>query len=290
MTINETNGITVNGQTVNSLIVNANGTINTGAAVSVAGQLTFNAIGATSDVSLGHNITGTTGVTLNAGRTITQTGGTKVNGGGLAVNFVSGNVSLVTNVDSLSSSAAGQSLIVTEDDGIDVGNITLNSLTVNAGRVASGNINTTTAISVAGDLVLDTLDGVVALNNDVNGTNSVTLNGDDGVVDFGGIISGGLLTIHSDNSVTTLRTNVAQLRVVNSAAVYFDEADGIEILDVNASFFRVTAGTFAAGNLTTSGTITVGDSVNPLECRRNFRHYLGQQYKCTEYSGIAHCR
>lgn len=178
----------------------------------------------------------------------------------LTVNFGTGNATLSTAVNSFNATAPGRMLSINEDDGIDIGTVSLDSLTVNAARLATGNITTTADISVAGNLVLTTgNDGAIALSHNLTGTNLVTLDASENIVQFAGTVSGGLLTVNIGSGNSTIKTNVAQLRtsIVSTSALSIEEANGIQLLDLVGGQQTVTAGMISAGNITTSNDVSL---------------------------------
>ncbi len=241
LTVNEANAIQVNGQGVNSLIVNSNGNITTGAAVSVAGQLTLNAQGATSDIILTNNINGTTGVTLNAGRTLSSTG--TVSGGALQVGFGSGTTMLSTNVTSLATTSGG-SLIVSEANGIQLLTQGVTNLNVSTTDAA---LTTGATVSVSGNLFLTAGGtafglGSMALTNDVHGGTSVTLLSGSTLTSTG-VISGGVLDVSFDGS-TTLTTDVAALYLTaggSNKTLTINEANAIQLQQASIQNLTVNA-------------------------------------------------
>jgi hypothetical protein len=176
------------------------------------------------------------------------------------VNFVSGSATFTTEINSFNATAPSGSLTINERDGVDIGVVSLNSLTVNAGNFAAGSIVATANISVPGTLTLHNANGAIQLNNSISGTTSVTLDAEGGITQLGGTISGGLLTVNMANGISTLTTNVSQLRtnVATGSTLSIQEANGIELLDIVGDTITVTAGMLGAGNITTANDISVG--------------------------------
>ncbi len=81
-------------------------------------------------------------VTLNSNAGI---GSATVAGNLFTVNFGSGSGTFSTEINSFNSNAPTGSLTINERDSVNIGTVSLNSLTVNAGRFSTGDITTTSS-------------------------------------------------------------------------------------------------------------------------------------------------
>jgi hypothetical protein len=159
------------------LIINANGSISTTSGVlfniSVLGDILFFANAG--DVILNSNLAAVDDITLSASGTITQNAG-QILSDDLALNWGTGNVTLATDVNSLSSNSSGNNLTINEASGIVLNSQNVTDLTINAGLASAGNIALGTALNIPGVLILDNNNGDIVLGaNDVDAL-SATLN------------------------------------------------------------------------------------------------------------------
>ncbi len=172
-----------------------------------SGQLTLNAQGAASNIALGTNINGTTGVTLTAGGTITQSAGT-VSGGVLQVGYGgAAAVTLATNVASVNAVNAVGALTINEANGIAVSaSGTTSNLTVNSGLSTAGLLSTIGAISLT-NLTLNAQGSGsdIALGHNISGSTAVNLTAADTITQSAGTIGGGALTVNFVNGPVVLR-------------------------------------------------------------------------------------
>lgn len=126
-------------------------------------------------LTLNANVTGTNSVALVSFAGLTQSSGTVI-GGALNVDFVTGPVTLVTNVASLTASGGStQTLTINERDGIDVQSAEVGTFNLNASQIASGNV------LVSGDIDASVVSivnagGNVTIDADVDATTSLTIN------------------------------------------------------------------------------------------------------------------
>ncbi|MBX3148659.1 hypothetical protein KF728_00780 [Candidatus Obscuribacterales bacterium] len=126
-------------------------------------------------LTLNADVTGTNSVGLVSFAGLTQTSGTVI-GGALNVDFVTGPVTLVTNVSSLTASGGStQTLTINERDGINVISAAVGTFNLNASQIASGNV------LVSGDIDASVVSivnagGNVTIDADVDATTSLTIN------------------------------------------------------------------------------------------------------------------
>ncbi len=284
LNINEVNGISLLAQTLGSLnVTTTNGSITVDAPFSVTNALSLNAQGggsvvdinsaiagttvqlsAADNVSLDGNVTGSTSVTITAGNTITQTGGTSVNGGALSLTWTNSAVTLATDVASLTSNSAGNTLTINEDDGIVLNSQNVANLNVNAGIGSNGNIVTAANISLSGNLNLDVNNGGnIVINNNVGGNNvSLDANGTITQAAFTQITATNLLTIAFVNGPVSLNTQTGSLTTLSGTTLTINEVDGINLLAQGVNTLNVNAGLTGAGNITTGAAITVAGALN----------------------------
>ncbi|MCW5954563.1 MAG: hypothetical protein KIT69_20105, partial [Propionibacteriaceae bacterium] len=278
LTVNEANAITVNGAAVGSLFVNTtNGSITTGNSLVVGGTLSFNAGGSSSDILLNHDITGNTAVSLTAADQINQSAGVhRVAGGAVSLAFGTTGSTLRTNVTSMTSNAAGQSLVIDESNGISLLGQTLGSLSVTTNGLLSVDapfsVATTTltanggagAIDVNGAITATTLTMVastsISLDANVSGSTSVALNAGSTITQSSGALvsGGGALSLTFTNGPVTLATNVGSLTANGgTAGLIVNEANGLDLLGMTLGALTVNAGLTGAGGLSTFNAISV---------------------------------
>ncbi len=129
-------------------------------------------------LTLDANVTGTNSVTLVSGAGLTQTSGTVI-GGALNVDFVTGPVTLVTDVDSVTATGGStQILTINERDGIDVTSADVGTFALNASQIASGDVLISGAIDASfvnivnagGNVTIDAdIDAAILLTIDTSG-------------------------------------------------------------------------------------------------------------------------
>ncbi|MCW5954677.1 MAG: hypothetical protein KIT69_20685, partial [Propionibacteriaceae bacterium] len=269
--------------------------------ISVSGLVsadTVSLVNNSGNLALGANITGTTSVNLNSAGTIFQTLGTTINGGGaLTVAFVTGPVTLATDVASIAANAPAQTLTINETNALSIGNTTLGTFIVNAngsitttGAIATTNIdlnangagnditvNGGSTITASNSASLDAADDItvagsvsgttLAMNGDaisvggtVTGTSTIAVNAAN-TIGGAGSYNGGALSLSWVNGTTTINTNVASLTTVggNGNSLTVTEANAITLLgQTNVNNFNLTAG----GTVTTAADIAVAGDLN----------------------------
>ena len=239
-----------------SVVGSTSATINAGEDVNITASGSVTApvvvINAGDDIDLVGNVAGATSVSLDAGDTITQVIASVISGGALSVTFVNGPVTLNTDVNSLTSNAAGQSLTVIEANGIDILSQNLDSLSVFAGTVSAGDIVVQTAQNL-GTLVLQNFDGDVILNASTTTSGNTSLAANETITQNVGQITADQLNLLWATGNVTLSTEVNSLNAnggTNNLTI--NEASAIEIVNLFAGTSTINA----------AGTITA-DAVSP---------------------------
>jgi len=265
--LNNTGNLVLLAQSVNNLIVNnSGGSLDTGAVVTVTGDLSLNTTGGS--VNLFNDINAGNNVALSAqGGTIFQAGGTNIDGANLDVSWTAGNVTLVSTVDSLDAFSPANDLTITNTGNLTLGSIVLSNLTVivNSDLIVSSDINLV-------NVNLQANTGSIILNADVNGSNSVTLTAFDTITQQLGefVTSSGLLTLNFNtntfNNPVTLATNVGSLTANgNGASLTINEGDNINlnaISDINALAINAFGDINIGANVSATSSIfstAVGD-------------------------------
>lgn len=241
VTLNDVNGVTLDTSALSgSLSVMANGIINQGGALNIAGTSTFTSGG--SPMSLGDAGNLFTGdVALNGGDTILAAG----SGIALGPTAISGNLNVTVSGGSITqTSALSISGLATFNAG--------------AGSISLGAANSFGTLGVNGaSATVNTSGGVDVGVSSVSGTYSLTTGG--AITQSGGVTAG-LLTLNSGGPITmTAGNSVAILgNVTRGGAFSFYNAGSINI-----------AGGFSAGALGNSITIQSGGDIT-LDPSSNF--------------------
>lgn len=242
----------------NSLIVNSGNDINLNAAS--GGQVV--AFNAANNINLNGDLAGTTSVSLNAGNTITQGVTNFILGGALSVAFVNGPVTLTTGVTSLTSNAPGQALTINEGDGINLLSQNVDSLTVNAGVVAPGNIVVQNALNL-GTLFLQNFNGDVILNASTTTTGNTSLAATGTITQNVGQITADQLNLLWGTGNVTLSTEVNSLNANGGPNnLTINEASSIEIVNLFAGTATVNAAGSITANAVSPNAINVTGDLN----------------------------
>ncbi|MBK8191162.1 MAG: filamentous hemagglutinin N-terminal domain-containing protein [Vampirovibrionales bacterium] len=265
--LSEASNLTLNASAVGgTLEISAAGDITTAGAIS-ADATTLASSDPDGDISLNHNVTGTTSLTITASGTgdITQSAGV-LNAGTLALSSTSGNIGTAGNA--IDSNAAAASLNTSGDAFLSEAN----NLTINASAVggtleisAAGDITTAGAISAdAASIASSDPDGDITLNHNVTGTTSLTItaSGTGDITQSAGTITGGLLTFNSNGGLGTaldrLDINAATLTLNTAGDLFLNETDNITL---NAATALHTLDLAAAGNITLQGNLNAADTL-----------------------------
>ncbi|MBX3074550.1 hypothetical protein KF913_11515 [Candidatus Obscuribacterales bacterium] len=273
LTINEATSIDIVNLLVGAATINANGNITTSASFpdvisAVTGNLALNAAG---DITLGSDVSAINTVFLNAGGTITQTTGS-VNANLLDLTWVTGAVVLNTDALNLNASAPGQDLTINNAGGINILNIDLNSLTVNAGLTATGNIVVVNPLTVPGPLVLNNSDGDIVLNAGITSL-SAELTASGTLTQTAGVIETGSLILTWGTGAVTLDTSVDYLVATSPGnSLTINQTGDIVLGGIDLTTLTVTAASdietsvdFTVTNLNltaTGGSINLNSNVN----------------------------
>ena len=318
-TVNYTdpNGIDLAGITAGTFNLNASGAITDSAALIITNLNIVNTTGATTldfasnDVDNlnvaagaqtvtfrdadGINLAGITAGTLSiqAGGAITDSAATVVTN--LSVTNTAGATTLdfaSNDIDNLTISAAGQTIAVTDIDGINLSGGSAGTLTIiaggpvtDSGATTATNLNVTSTGTVtldaandAGNLFVSAA-GQTVTYNDINGLNLAGITAATFNLTTGGAIADTLATIVTDLNITSggavvmdVATNNAANIIINAGAnaVTYVDANALAIAGLTAGTANITAnglltdtGTISAGtlNITNTGGATVLDNV-----------------------------
>ncbi|MBX3153361.1 hypothetical protein KF728_24595 [Candidatus Obscuribacterales bacterium] len=273
LTINEATSIDIVNLLVGAATINASGNISTSASFpNVISALTGNlALNANGDIILGSDVSAFATAFLNAGGTITQNAGI-VSANTLDLTWVTGAVELDTAANNLNANAAGQDLTINNAGGINILNINLNALTVNAGLTTTGDIVVVNPLTVPGPLVLNNADGDIVLNAGITSlsaelTASGTLTQTAGVIETGSLIlTWGTGNVTLNTSVDFLvATSAGNNLTINQTGDIVLGAIVLDTLSVTAASDIETSVDFTVANLNltaTGGSINLNSNVN----------------------------
>lgn len=273
LTINEATSIDIVNLLVGAATINASGNISTSASFpNVISALTGNlALNANGDIILGSDVSAFATAFLNAGGTITQNSGT-VSANTLDLTWVTGAVELDTAANNLNANAAGQDLTINNAGGINILNINLNALTVNAGLTTTGDIVVVNPLTVPGPLVLNNADGDIILNANITSLSAEltafgTLTQTAGVIETGSLIlTWGTGNVALNTSVDFLVATSAgnNLTITQTGDIVLG-AIVLDTLSVTAASDIETSVDFTVANLNltaTGGSINLNSNVN----------------------------
>jgi len=276
LTINQTGDIVLGAITLTNLTVNAASDITTTVDITLDNLV----LNASENVNLNSNVTGTTTAIITAGDTITQGVGFSVNGGALSLDWETLNVTLTTNVASLASDGNGNNLTINEADGIDIlANTNLNTFTVNAGLLGSGDIDQSTIFIIAPTVVYNNAQGDIFINTDIVSTNSVSLTASSDIIQGGNGIFTPSLTVDAQDTITILQllgnpvgggTALTVLGTADATVSLFATETGV--LTLNASTANsLTINAQQTANVVTAGDITVTNGLT-INVNENFQN------------------
>ncbi len=273
LTINEATSIDIVNLLVGAATINAGGNISTSASFPNAiSALTGNlALNATGDIILGSDVSAVATAILNAGGTITQNTGT-VSANTLDLTWVTGAVELDTAANNLNANAAGQDLTINNAGGINILNINLNALTVNAGLTTAGDLIVVNPLTVPGPLVLNNAAGDIILNAGITSL-SAELTASGTLTQTAGVIETGSLILTWGTGAVTLDTSVDYLVATSAGnSLTIDQTGDIVLGGIVLNSLTVTAASdietsvdFTVTNLNltaTGGSINLNSNVN----------------------------
>ena len=220
--------------TPNSLILDANGTLDINGAIN-ATDLFLTSSG---KMTLAQNVTGSKSVTLTVFGTSNIGGAGTVSGGLLTIGAGSGTILLSTAVSDLALNLGGSSTATINQSG----NLSL------ASNSAAGDL-TINAINAGDNLVFDSNLNASNLSLVTTGTGSIT--------GKGLLTVGSNLIISVDNGPVDLNTSTKTLILASAGAVAINESDAIILDGVNAASFDLKAVT-----VTNSSPLTVNGLLN----------------------------
>lgn len=271
--ITTTGAVTLDFATNNAATIDINAGANAITFVDTNGVIIDELTGSSATITAGGTITDD-GVINAATLNLTATGAVTID-------------NLANNINVLSVSAAGQTIIYNDANGVDLGNITGTTLTLNAGGAItdSGNIVVTNLnLTAAGNVTLNSAGNNAAAININAGANSVTYVDTNGF-DIAGLIAssatltgGGTITDSAGMQIGTMNVTSTGTITLDHAANDFDnltisnagqtttivDADGINLAGVTAGTFTLTAGgavTDSAATVATNLNVTAPGAV-----------------------------
>lgn len=260
LTINEANGLSIGAVTGDGLDVTAGGALSTTGVVS-ANNVTFQTTAASNgDITLGANLTGTTSINLLPGGTgaILQPAG-RIFGGALTANPGSGNLSLRTDVTSVSVNGPGN-VTISESNAVIINPSSAAgsfSVTTTAGDITANDITAS-----GGTLTLDANSGFLTVNAGANltsfGDMSLTSSNDMNV------LAGAALTAGMLNSGTPCCSILPANSVLNTGSVLL--TSGADLIIGNGatltSIGGAGSGNAGAVGLRATVDINIGTNAN----------------------------
>ena len=247
--VTDTNALTLGTLTGAGLVANvaAGGTLTVSTAFNIAvADLTTTA----GDIVLNAAVGGSNSVSLESAGTITQTAGT-IGGGTLFLDFVTGPVTLSSDVARLSTASNAVTLTINEANALVLGSQGVDVLNVN---IANGNVTTDSDFTV-GTLSLNLVNGAVTVSNSIGATGTTTVSADDEITTTGsGVINGATVLLDTNANLGVDAANRLQI----NATTFQVSADNAFVNDQNTAASTLNAST-AIGTLDVS---TAGDLVS----------------------------
>jgi len=197
--------------------------------IQIDGQITAGSITVTSgivgNIIVNGKLTGSGAITLDSGITITQGASAIIEGGDLSISYEAGTVNLDTSVSSLAVNAVGLNANIQNEGAIILDALSLNSLSLTA---ASGDISTSMASTLSGDLILVSQNGAINIENNLTVSDKLSLSATNGDINIDA-------SVGSTSTAGRIDFTITGGNIVQTAGVISTNKQSVDGLTVSMS-------------------------------------------------------